>query len=170
MPKYLYCAECGYGLLMNRKVLRGEIVEVVEPHNCIYEDKCKYYPMPWEKTNICHAGNDISGEFVCNSEFARTCRWCIEEKEKTINNKKERPANVDDLFDSFKFVKTINDLKPKPSIIEDESSTGDRRSKENLRQEIPSSAPTGVLDIIGNSKPVSKPTVPLNMEEFEDGD
>jgi len=169
MPKYLFCAECGYGLIMNRKVVRSEIVEVVEPHNCIYEDKCKYYPMSWEETSICHAGSDISGDSICNPKYARTCRWFIEENEKTTLTKKERPANVDALFDSFKFVNKLNDLKPKSSIIE-EPSTGDRRTKDNLRQEIPSSAPAGVLNMVGSPKPTSKPIVPMETEGFDNED
>ena len=37
MPKHIFCANCGIELLQYRKAIKGNIFDLVEPHNCIEE-------------------------------------------------------------------------------------------------------------------------------------
>lgn len=72
-----------------------------------------------------------------------------------IPQKKPKPGNLDSLFNKFKFVNKLNDLKPKASLGEDE--TGDRRPAENQRKEIvTSAAPSSIRDQLN----LQSPTVP----------
>ena len=60
---------------------------------------------------------------------------------------REKPKDLDSLFDSFKFVKKLNDLNSDPSTP---TGVEDRRPKDDIRQPI-SSAPGGVLGMVKNS-------------------
>lgn len=74
------------------------------------------------------------------------------EEEQTRNEKKPLTPKLGALFDSFKFVQKLNKLSSKPSPMEQE--TGDKRDKDHLRKEIPSStAPLNLLNRIKDLSP-----------------
>ena len=106
MVKNLHCARCGKELLHLRKAVKGNLFDLVEPHECTK----LHEPTITDKTVP------------------------------TTHNKE----NLNELFDSFKFVKKIDSLKTVP--------TGDNRSEDILRKEksplIASSAPSSLLDMV----------------------
>lgn len=80
---------------------------------------------------------------------------------KDVNNElilkdKPKPKKLDSLFDSFKFVSKLNDLKPKKPFneVEDfQDGPGDLRDPDLIRADTKTIAPTGILDQLKNRKP-----------------
>ena len=118
--KFVYCAQCGEKLEVYRKAVPKlqKIFDLIRPHNC----------------------GEITLEDV-NEE-------AVEKIVENEVNQTPPSSKLDKMFDSFKFVKKLNDLKPKVSPLEAE--TGDRRNKDDLRKEITSSAPTNLISSLGN--------------------
>jgi len=81
-----------------------------------------------------------------------------------IEKPKPLPININKLFDDFKFVQKLNKLDKKSVEVESErTETGDKRSTEHLRKELPiSTAPAGILDQI-------KPTVRTKPDYIPEG-
>lgn len=76
--------------------------------------------------------------------------------------KTSKPVNLDRIFDSFKFVEKLNDLKPKSPIVSKE--TGDKRAPEHTRKELQTTrAPKGIIDAVAN-QPNSKPAADVSEE------
>ena len=138
--KKIYCAECGQELMMIRKAIKSQ-----------------------------HQVLDMVEPHTCEGEQAKIFK--IEELPTPINPIKA-PKDVKKLFDDFKFVKSLNDLDKKlevetslnPSMMED------KRSKDSLRNELPTSnAPENLLGSLGISNaPKQKPETILPGEPLGD--
>ena len=138
--KKIYCAECGQELMMIRKAIKSQ-----------------------------HQVLDMVEPHTCGEEQAKIFK--IEELPTPINPIKA-PKDVKKLFDDFKFVKSLNDLDKKlevetsinPSMMED------KRSKDSLRNELPTSnAPENLLGSLGISNtPKQKPKTILPGEPLGD--
>ena len=125
--KIIHCAQCGMELELRRKAVPSEkrIYEVVEPHTCV-------------------EGETTLGQIT---DFATETTF--EQVIDLAGAKKPFKPDLDQLFESFKFVKKLNKLATKPSPIQQE--TGDKRNKDDLRKELlTSNAPVNLLSNIKN--------------------
>jgi hypothetical protein len=84
-----------------------------------------------------------------------------------INKPRQSQSEVDELFNSFKIVKNLNDLNTPASGLPGEAS-GDKRDKKFLREEV-SSAPSGILSQIKVGA-APKPDVYGEGEEVSEDD
>ena len=75
-------------------------------------------------------------------------------RKEIIPQKKPKPGNLDSLFNKFKFVNKLNNLKPKNLL--DGEQTGDYRPTENQRKEIKTSiAPSSIREHLNLQGPTS---------------
>lgn len=126
MSKKFYCAKCGLKLEIFQKAIphKGIIMNLVEPHECL--------------VNIDNVIADEKDPFAGKGAF------------EILDESKEK--KLDELFDSFPFVKSLNKATAEHEVVTQE--TGDKRDKEHLRKElVTSTAPLNVLDKVkGNLK------------------
>lgn len=171
MPKHIFCAECGTELLIFRKALpkQEKVIEVIEPHKCREFNECEFWPLSdKEKTGLCIAGHKIYEGTACTIETSNKCPAAIEKRNLKIEIVpivKERPSNIDKLFNSFKFVQKLNKLNPNIR----ESKGDDKRDTEFLREEIQtSSAPAGIMNAVKSTKSITKPNT-VSIPDNEGG-
>ena len=85
------------------------------------------------------------------------------EEEVKEEGKKPPTPKLGALFDSFKFVQKLNKLSTKPSPMQPQE-VGDKRDKDHLRKEIPTS--TAPLNLLNRMKDIS-PSVAENDTSVE---
>jgi len=175
--KDLYCAECGKELYIIQKAVPslGKVFNLTQPHNCLPIDRCEFYPLPGTGEGVCLAGSEVSDDKhlllgVCTIEKGRFCEWAMDKRKakkfNPVEKKDKTSSKLDKLFDSFKFVKKLNGLRPVG--VETGRITGDKRDKEHLRKELlTSTAPAGLRDLI-KFIPNSQPENDISVEPEED--
>lgn len=175
--KEVYCAECGERIEVIQKAVPslGRVYDLIHPHNCLPTDRCEFYPLPGSQEGVCLAGSEIGDKHICTPEKGRFCEWAIDKRKhkefKPVEKEGKTPTELDKIFDSFKFVQKLNGLSPKRDLSmagAHEENYGDKRDKEHLRKELPTStAPAGVLSNIKTALP-SQPENDISEEPEED--
>ena len=134
--RYIYCAQCGEKLEIHRKAVPSK----GKVYDIIRPHNCDEAAL-----------EDMSEEVI---------------KKIAENEMKMVPPKLEQMFNSFKFVKKLNSFDQKLEIEPHtaEAETGDKRSKEHLRKEIVTSmAPSNLLKNIKNL-PTSQPESDINVE------
>ena len=123
MARDLHCAGCGKQLIIMKMALpsKAKVISLVNPHECEVDamatEEVVFEPDPGIPPTYDEEANP--------------------EKKKSVN----------ELFDSFDFVKKLNKEEEEKKVVFDERDPGDRRGKEHQREEIlqTSTAPDNIV-------------------------
>ena len=121
MPRQLFCANCGTELFITQKAI-SKLQKVIS----------------------------VLPPHTCSEELETELLDTIPKSESKPTTKKDGAKSLDKAFDSLKFVSKLNELSPKPVSPLLSGEPGDKRPKEDLRNDVISSTPAGIAKAVSS--------------------